>query len=115
MSRATGLGPAATPLADLGDLRPALERVQVALRVLRATRRRLLLRFLEALLGLGGRLQGDRVAGRHRGAAAVHDGVAEDVLYRQRFLRLHRALAGDHATQEPAGAVDADEADELDA
>ncbi len=97
--------------ADLGDLRTACELAHAA-----GEAGGLLVLLLDALghhLGVVGELQDDRVAGRHRALTADHDGVLEDLLQQPGRLRLHRALAGDDPAQEPAGPVDADEADDL--
>ena len=63
--------------------------------------------------GRGGRhAQRDEVARRHGRGAAHHDDGAEEVLDLRGRGRVDRGLAGDHAAEEPARAVDADEARE---
>src|SRR5690606_19439752 len=97
--------------ADLGDLRAALQLAHAA----REAGALLLLDALGHHLGVAGQFEDDRVAGRHRAVAAHHHGVPEDLLEQPGGLRLHRALAGDHSAQEPAGAVHADEPHDLEA
>ena len=57
-------------------------------------------------------VQRDEVARRHRRGAAHDDDAAEQVFDLAAASRVDRGLAGDHAAQEPARAVDADEAGE---
>src|SRR5680860_1186099 len=54
----------------------------------------------------------DEVTRRHRGVAAHDDNASEEVLDRSCGLRADGTLPGDHAAQEPARPVDADEAGE---
>jgi len=62
--------------------------------------------------GSGGHLQRDEVARGHRRAAADDDDRAEQVFHLRRGIHIVRCRSPDHSAQEPARAVDADEARE---
>src|SRR5699024_3297643 len=54
--------------------------------------------------------EGQRLPRRPRRGAADHHGVAKDLLEGRRVVRRDRGLTGEDAAEEPARAVDADEA-----
>src|SRR6266536_3698371 len=94
-------------LPGLGDLRAALERVR---RVLDAFRGHLLLQRRPRLLG---QPDLEQVPGRRRMLAAHHDHVREYLLELPGQLGAAGRRAADHAAQEPAGPVHAEESDRL--
>src|SRR6478735_465691 len=106
-ARRRSVPPRTDTSADLGDLGAAIEGAQVL--DVRGALGGVLTGVLPGLLGLG-KAQREQLARRHGLLAAVDDRGADDLVHGLGGRGLDRGTSGDHGTEEPTRAVDADEA-----